>query len=378
MILTMLGPIIPEMRAHYGLSLADVAPLFLYQGVGFFLAVLIGGRWADRAGRRPVLIAGAGMLTAAFLSFGLSPGWGQTLLLFTLAWAGFGLSEAALNSLTVDLGDGDAGRSLNILHLFAALGAVIGPFFTHVLQRHFGWTSPLMWLGVLFGVFLLLTWTSPFPLYRALKTPTKPTSMVEMIKSPILIMTALALALYVGAEGAISGWSVTYIVTTLASSPFLGALVTSLFWLGLMVGRAACARVTTRFGYLRLVTWIGLGTVFAYLPVLFASSIGSTTLFTFATGVLMGGIFPTLVAHACKNFPLSVGSVTGVLIASGSVGGAVIPAVVAATSDRFGMRWGFLGIVISCVGMVTMTWSAQKTERKTQYDDPIPKGAIGH
>src|SRR5690606_7332088 len=107
---------------------------------------------------------------------------------------------------------------------------------------------------------------------------------------------------------AISGWSVTYIVTTLASSPFLGALVTSLFWLGLMVGRAACARVTTRFGYLRLVTWIGLGTVFAYLPVLFASSIGSTTLFTFATGVLMGGIFPTLVAHASKNFPLSVGS----------------------------------------------------------------------
>src|SRR5690606_17238787 len=106
LVITVIGPVIPALQEVFGLTRGEVGAVFVAQGVGYALAVLIGGILSDLLGRLPVLIAGTAVLSAGFLAFGTVTTWPVALLVFFVASAGAGIAESAINSLAVDLGTG--------------------------------------------------------------------------------------------------------------------------------------------------------------------------------------------------------------------------------------------------------------------------------
>ena len=364
LILTVPGPVIPALQEAFALSTGQVGAMFLAQGAGFALAVAGGGALSDTSGRRPVLIAGAVLVTLTLFAFARVNTWGAALLLFGVAAAGFGLVEACLNSLTIDLARGNEGRALNLLHLFPALGAVAGPYLGSSLAGR-TWAAPFLAIGGLFLIFTLGVAFLRFPPAEA-SAPDGPAGSARpsterggqerrgraamreergeaappWLTDPLVHALAVVMALYVGVEIAVSSWTVSYALQELRASPVFGAALTSLFWLALALGRLVCGAVSDRAGHMRTLILTSAGALAGFSPVFLRPAPAALAASLFVTGFFLGGVFPTALAHAGTLVRGPVGAATGAIIAVGTLGGAVIPAVVGLVANRGGMQAG--------------------------------------
>ena len=61
-------------------------------------------------------------------------------------------------------------------------------------------------------------------------------------------VSAAFLLIYLGAEVAIGGWIVTFMLQMREGEPFASGMTATGFWLGMTVGRAMLGFVTPRFG----------------------------------------------------------------------------------------------------------------------------------
>lgn len=371
LVITAIGPLIPVLQETFGLSLGEAGTVFVAQGIGYAVAVMLGGALSDRIGRRPVLLAGSAGIAVAFLAFFAAGSWPVALFLFFVASVGAGTVESAINSLAVDLAGDDAGRVLNLLHFFPAAGAVVGPYFA-VRLLPFAWHAPFLAIGALLGIFFLLALvTQGGPLEidasrvdeRPNPAPPDARSFRRLFTDPSLWILAALLALYVGAEASITGWTFSFAVESLQAPRVVGTTITSLFWLGLMAGRVICSRISRRLPAMTLTAGMGAAAFLAYLPVIGAQSTVTLAAMTFVCGALIGGVFPTVVAHAAHIFPERVGAATGFIIAVCSIGGAAIPAAVGAIADGYGLRAGLIAVLLSLIGVASLAVAAQSSRK---------------
>lgn len=154
---------------------SSLLPLFVVEGIGasatwtgigFFvsaaaqgLALTTAGPWVDRIGRRPGMMLGSGMVTAAMLALAVS----DSLVVYTAAMAVFGLG-AALTGVAPSAAVGDvAGRRggtvVAAYQMSADVGAVVGPLVAGWLADDysfgaaFGVTAGVLGLGLVSAVF---------------------------------------------------------------------------------------------------------------------------------------------------------------------------------------------------------------------------------
>lgn len=358
LLLTLVGPIIPHLRDDFGLTFAQVGPIFIAHGIGFSLSVFTGGFISDAIGRRPVLLWGAAVLTLAQCGYLLAHSWWMTLTLFLFTGAGFGLVETALNSITVDLNPDEKGAALNTLHLFPAAGAVAGPYLADWLLT-WDWRIAMASVGFLIFLFWIWLLREQFPTSSGSESFDR-RDLFSIVRNPLVLTLAVVLSLYVGAELSVSNWSVSLTVDVLGASSLFGASVTALLWIGLVFGRVISSRLVERIGYLRLILISGTCAAIAYAPVLYIDSPRLIALFTFLTGFFFGGIFPTVLAYAGMLFPRRIGAVNGLIIAACSLGGAGIPALIGAAADMFGLQAGLILVVSSAVVMVLAALAASR------------------
>lgn len=362
LVITVIGPLIPVLQHSFGLSLGEVGRVFVAQGVGYAVAVLLGGALSDRIGRRPVLLAGSVGLSVSFLAFFAATTWPVALFLFFVASVAAGTVESAINSLAVDLSGDEASRILNLLHFFPAAGAVVGPFVASRLLPY-GWHMPFLAIGAFLVIFFLLALLHREGASAPSPPPAEATRSAlfhwRLYGDPRLLILAFLLALYVGGEASISGWSFSHATESLNASTTVGSAVTSLFWLGLMVGRMICSRISYNIHAMTLTAWMGVAGAVAYLPAIGTTSPIFLAVLTYASGVLIGGLFPTVVAHAAHVFPAHVGAATGFIIAVCSIGGAAVPAVVGAIADWYGIRTGLIAVILSLVGVAFLALKAK-------------------
>lgn len=361
LVITVIGPLIPVLQESYSLRLAQVGTVFVAQGIGYAVAVLWGGALSDRIGRRPVLLVGTAAVSLAFLAFVAAGTWTVAILLFFVASLGAGTAESAINSLAVDLSGGDAGRVLNLLHFFPAAGAVAGPYLADLLLPA-GWQAPFAAIGAMLGLFFFLTLLTPakgLPQVPARRAEPAALTHPRLYSDPRLLLLSALLALYVGAEASITGWTYSYAVEALRATQRAGSIVTSLFWMGLMAGRIVCSRISPRIPAMTLTARMAAAAALTYVPVIGATSVVTLAATIFLSGVWIGGVFPTVVAYAARIFPERVGTATGFIIAVCAAGGAVIPAGVGAIADGMGLRAGLAANLLSLVGVALLALAAQ-------------------
>ena len=324
LVITVIGPVIAALQEVFGLTRGEVGAVFVAQGVGYGLAVLIGGILSDLLGRLPVLVAGHGPCSAGFLAFGTVTTWPVALLFFFVASAGAGIAESAINSLAVDLGTGARGRILNLLHFFPATGAVVGPYSADLLLPY-GWSTPFLFIGgmLFFLVLVLLAARRQVGKGSGPRPSGSPSTAFQWqlyLDARLLTLAAL-LALYVGAEASITGWTVSYVVDALEGIDAGGLHDHLPLLVGTDAGACCCARLSQRMDYLSLTAWMGGlagGACIASLLVLSTSWLG---FFIFAAGVLAGVSFPPWSHTPAMSFPAMSAQRPGLSSPSAHLGG---------------------------------------------------------
>jgi DHA1 family bicyclomycin/chloramphenicol resistance-like MFS transporter len=132
--------------------------LSLFMG-GFAIGQLVGGRSADRCGRRPVLMGGLGCYTTASIACAVSLS-GLSLVTFRFVQGlGAGACSVLAFAIVQDLFEGDAARTKrSYVTVIFGVVPMLAPAFGSYLSVAAGWRAIYGMLAIIGGLLLIVVW----------------------------------------------------------------------------------------------------------------------------------------------------------------------------------------------------------------------------
>jgi fucose permease len=360
-VLVLVGANQAELAAAYGLDLAGTGMLAAALSLGLGIGVAAAGPLVDRCPRRPLFVGAALLAAAALLAMGRQIGpWGAALAL-VCAGLGAGAYETLINTAVAEEAPLGAASRLSAVHAAATLGAVLGAPLLGFLARSGGFALGFHATGAALGALAVAGLAFPFaPPPRRPVSPTRGRRAGSgLLGAPLLALAAVG-AVYVGFETAVTAFAVPW-AHALALPRARGIAAISSFWLGLLLGRVLFA-LLRRPASPRLVA-AAAGGAAVLLAVGVAARVESLELLVGGIGLLLGPVFPVLVALTAARFPDQRGTATGLVVAAGSAGGMGVPWITGVLGDGLGANTAVGSLAAWCALLAALGVAAGRARR---------------
>jgi len=349
---TMLGPLLPMLSSKWRLDDAQAGRLFTAQFAGALLGAAASGPLIKRFGLLPLLATGYGGMAAAVACLGVSP-WAVGMVSVFTYGLGLGLTIPATNLLISEMYPERRAAALNILNFMWGLGAVLSPPLISWLAQGGRLDRPLLGLaGLLAGISLPIMRCPPFDFSPGhIQASPSGSSTIRAWLSPYALLTGGLIFIYTGTETATGGWVASFARRLDTSPSARWAIVQSLFWAGLLIGRAAAPAALRLVAGETLVMGGLLATIAGLGMILGSGGIMGASVGAGLAGFGMAPVFPTTFAIFTQRLGALAPQLAGFIFVLASLGGALIPWAVGLVSDRSGaLRTGlaipFLGGVV--------------------------------
>ncbi|MFG1279537.1 multidrug effflux MFS transporter [Xanthobacter autotrophicus] len=334
-------PALPIAQADLGGGMAAMQLTISLYILGLAGGQLVYGPLADRFGRRPVLMAGLSLYTAAGLAAMLAPSVNALIAarLFQAlgGCAGLVLARAIVRDTSAPA---DTTRRLALMNLMITVGPGMAPLVGGLLADAAGWRSIFLALTLLGVANLLLTWRLLPETGRATEG-----AAIGLMESYGQLLRAPAFWGY--AVG--GGCATTSLYGFVAAAPFIfigelhqptarvGSYI-ALLVLGVWVGSVLASRLIARVSVGRLLVGangVSVAAAFVLLAVVLCDRLtvplAIGTVFTFSVGV--GTAAPAALAEALSVNPRVAGSASGLYGAMQMAVGALCTALAGVGSD---------------------------------------------
>ena len=252
---------------------------------------------------------------------------------------GMGAIDGGMNGLVLDLYPAGRGRALNLLHLCFSLGALASPLVVgRVVDAGASWQSVILVsaggavpLAVLFAVVRL-------PSGRHVHAPGA--SAIRTGLALPLVLLAVAIACYVGAEIGVSNWLVRYLE---AASLTLATSALALFWGCLALGRLVSARLGDRFDHAWFAAMCAIASAAGLVAAVAVPSLPVSIVLFGVVGFAFGPVYPLIMAVAGDRYPARSAAVSGFLSGVAIIGAIIYPPVMGFVSVGAGLGAAMLG-----------------------------------
>ena len=372
-----LGPTLPGLAAQAAVDLDAISLLFTANSVGYLAGSFVGGRLYDRvAGHRVMAAALVLMICGALLMPLLPSRW-----LLVAAWLAVGTAGGALdvggNTLIVWLHGRGVGPYMNGLHFFFGVGSFIGPLIAAAALAMAGDATRAYWVLALL-LLPLVVWIVRVPSPSAgddsddaLRSPDASARRGTGSRDGVVLLIALLLLLYVGAEVAFGGWIYTYAEALGLATSTSAATLTSAFWGALTLGRLAGIPIAARYRppTILLVDLVGcllsVGLILAWpssRTVLWAGTI--------ALGATMASIFPAAITLAGNRVRIT-GRITAWFLIGSSLGSMTVPWLIGQLFEPIGPHvtmWAILATLAADLAVLVVLLLYSERERGRMED----------
>jgi MFS transporter, FHS family, glucose/mannose:H+ symporter len=312
---TLLGCILPVLSIDWHLNDSTSGFLLAAQFAGASCGALL-----VRSGLYATVVRGYLLMLAGALAIPLSHSHFAPILFFCFG-LGMGSAMTATSMLVARIRSTTRAASLSLLNASWGFGAVICPALVTLWERHLSAISIFLAMvcAAAVSVFLLVLQHAYLSSIR--DDNTGPQDLKS--KLSLLVPLGLFAFLYVGVEATISSWMMTYVHRLHISNFFIAPIATSLFWIALLIGRAAAPAVLKYVSEARLLTvsisLVLLSNVLLLLSYTSAMSITSATL----AGLMLAPVFPLCLARVLSI--TSRPSESKWVFAVSGLGGSVLP-----------------------------------------------------
>ena len=363
--------LVPHLKSIFDLSYARVMLVQFAFFSAYFLFSVPWSRIVNRIGYQRTMVLG--LLTMAFGSFLFLPAasaasYGLFLTALLILAAGISGLQVAANPYVVVLGNPETGSSrLDLTQAFNSLGTTIAPkiggllilsaaplaleelqrltpqaLHAYRVQQAASVKMPYTVIGVALVLLAILIGTFKLPKIETATYRRGEKSTDSIWKHRNLVLGAIGIFAYVGAEVSIGSFLVNYFEAPEIAgfSAKTAAGFVSFYWGGAMAGRFLGAGLLRRFkpGHL-----LAICAVFTTALVTASMLLGGhTAMWTIlSVGLFNSIMFPTIFSLGVAELGSLTGNASGVLNMA-IVGGAILPVIQGFIADRVGIHHAFV------------------------------------
>lgn len=330
-----LGPLLPFLADHVNVSLGQISFAFTAQNLGYLLGSVGGGGLFDRYKSHKLMVLSLSLMVVTGLLIPLMSWFYALLFILFFFGLGVGMMDVGENLNLVWIFKARVSPYMNALHFVFGLGAFFTPL---IISTVMAWTGgSLIWaiwmLVLLFlpGFFGLLTLESP---------ENVPAEEGNGEGKPhhygLIALLILVFFFAVGVQIGFGGWIFTYVSDLGIADVSAAALMTSIFWGCLTLGRLIAIPIAKKvtpgsmvlFNCALLVLFMGLILIWPLSPgMMWVGSAGM--------GLATSIIFPTLLSFAKTRMDMT-GRVTGLFFLGSSLGMMALPTLFGQVFAAFG------------------------------------------
>ncbi|MGA9773792.1 MAG: MFS transporter [Blastocatellia bacterium] len=334
--LAALGPTLPGLASQVHVSTSEISYLITSRSFGFLLGSLFSGRFYDRMSGHTVMAVMIIAMSAAMALMPFIPALGLLLAVVFVLGTAEGAVGVGGNVLLVWVHQSRVPPFMNALHFFYGVGGFISPLvISWSLTIKNTMAGPYLALALLILPAAVLLLRLPGPQNQQASDAGSDASRVNY---KLVVLVALLLCLYIGAEVSYGSWIYSYVLKIDLGDENRAALLTSFFWGSLTVGRLIGVPIAARFRprAILLVDLIGC-LVSVAIAILWPTSLSAITLASIAIGLSMASIYPTALTFAERRMKIT-GQVTGFFLLGGSAGSMIVPLIIGQMFDSIGPR----------------------------------------
>ena len=369
-LLTSLNDIlVPHIKAVFDLKYVEVMLIQFSFFSAYFVFALPSGKLIECVGYKRTMVLGSltsGAGALLFIPAASAPSFPLFLTALIVLATGITALQVSANPYVAVLGPvGTASSRLTLTQAFNSLGTTIGPFLGSLLilsgapktiaevrrlapaelqayRLEEAASVKLPYLGLALALLILgvLVAKSNLPALRLERRITAVRTSVW--KQPHLVLGAIAIFAYVGAEVSIGSFLVNYLnQPDIGDLPeTLAARYVSLYWGGAMVGRFVGAALLQRVPTGKLLgVFATVASALVFASILTSGHVAMWSILL--VGLFNSIMFPSIFTLAIAGLGPLTGKGSGVLVCS-IVGGAVIPLLQGALADHFGIHRAFI------------------------------------
>ena len=336
---------------HYNIGYAIVSLIFVTNAIGFILAAFFVDALRIRLGRAKTLMIAQTLMTIGYVMIVTTPPFPVIVISFLFLGLGMATNLALGNVFAANLQNST--KMLGSMHGSYGLGGTLGPLIATAMvttggltwSRYYLITLPITMLNLVLAgwsfwqyeadsaqpllttIELVASRTQNAPLsLRQGKEPNQLSNMWQALKSRTVILGALFIFAYQGAEVSISGWVISFLIATRHGNPSAVGYVTSGFWGGITLGRFLLSHPAHKIGEKVFVYGMVVGAAIFELLVWQVPNVVGDAVAVAIVGLLLGPVYPcaTAVFSRLIGRKQQVNSLS-VISAFGSSGGAVAP-----------------------------------------------------
>lgn len=367
--------LVPHLKAIFDLSYAKVMLVQFSFFSAYFLFSLPCSKIVDWVGYKRTMIAGLLTMAAGaflFLAAAAVPSFSLFLVALMVLAAGITALQVAANPYVIVLGDPRTASSrLNLTQAFNSLGTTIAPkvggllilataplagdelrklsagaLHAYRVQEAATVKLPYLVIGIALVSLALVIAGSHLPTITSAQRSRGEKVNDSVWRHRNLVLGALGIFTYVGAEVAIGSFLVSYFTQPdiAGMSPRTAAGYVSFYWGGAMVGRFIGSALLQRVKTSRLLAICAVcAAILISVSMLTTEHVALWTIL--AIGLFNSIMFPSIFALSVAGLGPLTGDGSGVLNMA-IVGGAVIPVLQGVIADRIGIHHAFFLPVI--------------------------------
>jgi FHS family L-fucose permease-like MFS transporter len=363
--------LVPHLKSIFDLNYAEVMLIQFAFFTAYFVFSLPSGKLVEWLGYKRVMVTGLCTMAAGsllFIAAASIPSFPVFLTALIIVAAGMTQLQVSANPYVAVLGPAETASSrLNLAQAFNSLGTFIGPLFgsaliltaTEKTQEQIRALAPadlhayriqeaasvkMPYLGIGLTLLALALVIAFFKLPKIASVEAKipaELSHLSIWRFRHLVLGAIGIFVYVGAEVSIGSFLVNYLnQNDIAGLPLdKAARYLSYYWGGAMVGRFIGSALLQK---IKAGTLLGIFAVIACLLVVTTMlSFGSVAMWSvLAIGLFNSIMFPTIFTLGIEGLGPFTGKGSGLLIAA-IIGGAIVPEVQGILADKIGNHHAF-------------------------------------
>ncbi|KAM4060516.1 major facilitator superfamily protein [Hirsutella rhossiliensis] len=374
------GALIPYMEKYYHIGYGVVSLIFVGQAVGFIVAAVVLDTLRAKLGQAKVLGLGQALMTLAYIPLAAAAPFVLVALSFFFIGFGIAINVAMGNIFCGRLQNGTL--MLGLLHGSYGVGGTTGPLVATALVTAAGavWSRYyLLTLGIGVATVALSLWSfwdferelSPAAREREEQPASSSMlllgSMVTALRMRVVLLGAVFIFAYQGAEVSISGWVISFLIQARGGDPSSVGYVSAGFWAGITLGRFCLSGPAQRIGEKGFVYGLVVGAVAFQVLVWWVPNIVGEAVAVSIVGLLLGPIYPCAAAVFMRGMSRRDAlSGMGTISACGSLGGAVAPFVTGLLAQAVG-TYVLHPIVIALFVVMLLCWyGVPSPEKRTE------------